>query len=66
MVEGQRYDDSIRVRITSDRREKLEEIAHRQSEPGRKVTVSDLAREAIGEFLRQREDDESAVASAHK
>jgi len=51
MAEGQKYDDAIRVRVGSDRRRKLEEIAHERSDPGDKVTVSDLVRESIDDLL---------------
>lgn len=48
---SQKYDDSIRVRVGSDRREDLERVAHERSSPGDTVTVSDVAQEAIDEHV---------------
>lgn len=45
------FDDEVKARVTSERRSTLEEIAHERSEPGSRVTVSDLVREAVDEYL---------------
>lgn len=52
----QTFDDDVRVRITSERRERLEEIAHARSEPGETVTPSHIVREAIDDYLEQLDD----------
>jgi len=58
MASDQTFDAAIRVRVGSDRDERLEEIAHERSDPGNKVTKSDLVREAIDDFLEEVDTEE--------
>jgi len=46
-----RYDDDVRARISSEMTERLEQLALDRSEPGDRVTSSDLLREAVAEYL---------------
>jgi hypothetical protein len=57
MSAGTSLDDDVRARINSGSVRRLEEIAHDRSEPGNKVTVSDLVREAIDEYLQRHSDE---------
>lgn len=53
------YDDDVRARIPSDWRDTLEEIAYERSEPGNKVDVSQLVREALENTYDDLEEPES-------
>ena len=52
---GDDKNPNVGVRIGLERREHLEEIAHERSEPGENVTISDVIRDAIDEFLTERD-----------
>lgn len=49
----QKYSGHLRVRLDTDRRKQLEAVAHDRSEPGDRVTVSDIVREAIDDHLEE-------------
>jgi len=53
MAQGQKFPDSISVRIGTERRQGLEELAVERSKPGDRVTITDLAQEAIGDLLEK-------------
>jgi predicted DNA-binding protein len=59
----QTFDDDVRVRITSERRKRLEEIAHARSEPGETVTPSHIVREALDKHLEQLDSDETSAGA---
>ncbi|WP_226041542.1 ribbon-helix-helix domain-containing protein [Natrinema sp. DC36] len=59
----QTFDDDVRVRITSERRKRLEQIAHARSEPGETVTPSHIVREALDEYLERLDSDETPTGA---
>jgi predicted DNA-binding protein len=55
-VEFDRLESALRVRIQEDTEESLEAMAINQSEPGDRVTKSDVVRDAIADYLEQHDD----------
>lgn len=53
-MQGQ-FSERIAVSLTSEQREGLDDIAYEKSEPGRRVSVASVAREAIAEYLDERD-----------
>jgi predicted DNA-binding protein len=47
----------LRIRVTEEKRKRIEKIAHERSEPGDRVSLSDVLREAIDEYLDRVESD---------
>lgn len=54
-MQGQ-LSERIMVNLTPEQREQLDDVAYERSEPGQRVSVASVAREAIIEYLN--EDDE--------
>jgi len=48
-----KLDDDVRARVPGEMVEELQEIAHERTEPGNRVFVSDIVREALAEYLEQ-------------
>lgn len=49
-MKGQ-YSERIAVSLTPEQRKELDDVAYERSEPGQRVSVSSVAREAISEYL---------------
>lgn len=57
MNDTQGLNRDLRIRVTEEKRRKVEELAHELSEPGNRVTVSDILRQALEEYLEQSDDE---------
>lgn len=54
-MQGQ-LSERIAVSLTPEQREELDDIAYERSEPGQRVSVSSVAREAISEYLNETDE----------
>lgn len=54
-MQGQ-YVEDIRVRLTPEQREQLDKIAHERSEAGDRETLSSIVRQAIAEYLNEKDE----------
>lgn len=53
MADSQAMNTDLRFRVEKEQRKRLEKLAHERSEPGEKVTLSDLLREATDQYLEE-------------
>lgn len=54
-MQGQ-FSERIAVSLTPEQREQLDDIAYERSEPGQRVSVASVAREAIAEYLNEEDE----------
>lgn len=47
----------LRVRVSQEKRQRIEELVDERSEPGHRVTVSDILRDALDEYLEEHDED---------
>lgn len=53
-MQGQ-YSGRITISLTPEQREGLDDVAYQKSEPGQQVPVSSVVREAIVQYLEEKE-----------
>lgn len=58
MSTERQLNQELRVRVSEKRRMEIEEIVDERSEPGERVTLSDVLRDAIDEYVEDHHPDE--------
>jgi Arc/MetJ-type ribon-helix-helix transcriptional regulator len=56
MSETQKLNTDLRVRVSEEEREKVEVLVDERSEPGKRVSISEVLREALNEYLDEHEE----------
>jgi predicted transcriptional regulator len=53
--------EEVKARVSEDLRARLEELADERSSPGHRVTVSEIVREGLWDYLNRQEDSQDTA-----
>jgi len=56
MSEKQQLNNDLRVRVSDEERQKIEILVDERSEPGARVSMSDILRDALNQYLDSQEE----------
>lgn len=57
MNDSHSLNTDLRVRVSEEKRDRIEQLVHQRSEPGHRVTVSDILRDALDEYFEEMNND---------